>query len=182
MSPKARVGWSAFLKRWGPPLVWMGLIFLFSMESFSYQKTGRFLLPLLGWLFPWASLEGLAFVYAALRKISHPLEYMILSFLWARALAAPSLPSHQHLSPDFTTSGCLPVCVRTQTGPRRGRFPKPSFPAFLLSAFYAMLDEWHQTFVPVRTGSLWDVFLDAFGAAFVQGFLWLRSVKVKKKG
>ena len=153
MSPKARVGWSAFLKRWGPPLVWMGLIFLFSTERFSYQETGRFLLPLIGWLFPWASLEGLAFVHAALRKIGHPLEYLILSYLWARALAAPSL-----------------------------LLPPPSFPAFLLSAFYAMLDEWHQTFVPVRTGSLWDVFLDAFGAAFVQGFLWLKSVKVKKKG
>lgn len=172
MSSKAWGGWLAYLTRWGLPLGWMGLIFLFSTERFSYQETGRFLLPLLGWLFPWASLEGLAFVHAALRKIGHPLEYMILSFLWARALAAPSLPSHQHPSPDFTTSGW----------PRRGRFPPPSFPAFLLSAFYAMLDEWHQTFVPVRMGSLWDVFLDAFGAAFVQGFLWLRSVRVKKKG
>ena len=38
-------------------------------------------------------------------------------------------------------------------------------PAFLLAAIYAALDEFHQSFVPSRTTSPWDVMIDCFGAA-----------------
>ncbi|MFI5397430.1 MAG: VanZ family protein [Candidatus Binatia bacterium] len=34
-----------------------------------------------------------------------------------------------------------------------------------LASAYAAIDEFHQTFVPGRTGSPWDVGLDTFGAA-----------------
>ena len=36
--------------------------------------------------------------------------------------------------------------------------------AFVLAALYAIVDEVHQSFVPSRTGSLWDVVTDAIGA------------------
>ena len=36
--------------------------------------------------------------------------------------------------------------------------------AFLLAALYAVLDEFHQSFVPSRTGSIWDVAIDIAGA------------------
>lgn len=141
-----------FLGRWMPPILWMGIIFLFSTESFSSQATGRLLLPLLGWLFPWVSLEGLAFAHAAFRKIGHPLEYMILSYLWARAL-----------------------------DPSSSFFPLPSFSALFLTGSYAAADEFHQAFVPTRTASVSDVFLDVLGAAFLQGFLWVWSKRREGK-
>ena len=43
----------------------------------------------------------------------------------------------------------------------------PAFTAFvplLLAVFYSVLDEFHQTFVPGRTGLLQDVFLDSLAA------------------
>lgn len=36
--------------------------------------------------------------------------------------------------------------------------------AFVLAALYAVLDEFHQSFVPSRTGSPWDVVTDSIGA------------------
>ena len=36
--------------------------------------------------------------------------------------------------------------------------------AFVLAALYAVLDEIHQSFVPSRTGSPWDVLTDIMGA------------------
>lgn len=41
-----------------------------------------------------------------------------------------------------------------------------SLAAFLLCALYAISDEWHQSFVPDRTPSAFDVLLDSCGAAF----------------
>ena len=36
--------------------------------------------------------------------------------------------------------------------------------AFVISALYAMLDEFHQSFVASRTSSPWDVMIDCIGA------------------
>ncbi len=54
--------------------------------------------------------------------------------------------------------------------------------AFLCSGFYAALDEWHQTFVPGRTGSLRDVAIDLCGAALGAGLvLFIVSIRKKRK-
>jgi VanZ family protein len=41
-----------------------------------------------------------------------------------------------------------------------------------LAAFYACTDEFHQTFVPSRQGSAWDVLLDTGGASLGLLLLW----------
>jgi VanZ family protein len=43
----------------------------------------------------------------------------------------------------------------------------------LVSVLYAFSDEWHQTFVPGREGTLRDVTIDAIGAVGMS--LWLRG-------
>jgi VanZ family protein len=45
--------------------------------------------------------------------------------------------------------------------------------ALLLSVLYAFSDEWHQTFVPGRKGTLRDVAINAVGAVGMS--LWLRG-------
>jgi VanZ family protein len=40
--------------------------------------------------------------------------------------------------------------------------------AFFMSALVASLDEWHQTFIPSRTGAISDVMLDSFAALTAQ--------------
>ena len=46
----------------------------------------------------------------------------------------------------------------------------------------ASLDELHQTYLPNRTGSLWDVLLDCCGAIALQllVYAWLRLFRPKK--
>lgn len=77
-----------------------------------------------------------------LRKVAHLTEYAVLSWLVVRALAG-------------TTSWPTPRILCT---------------ALAFSVLYAISDEWHQSFVPGRTGSVVDVGIDALGAA--TGILW----------
>lgn len=70
-----------------------------------------------------------------LRKSAHLGEYAVLFLLTRRALAAEPVP------PQF-----------------------PGAWAFLFCVVYAATDEYHQTFVPDRTGQAKDVLIDAVGA------------------
>lgn len=49
--------------------------------------------------------------------------------------------------------------------------------AWLGTACVAALDEWHQSFIPSRTGTIWDVALDSLaGVVFlVVAYFWLRQ-------
>ena len=50
----------------------------------------------------------------------------------------------------------------------RSRFLPDAALALLGTAMVASCDEWHQTFLPNRTGSAWDVLLDCSGAITLQ--------------
>ena len=45
--------------------------------------------------------------------------------------------------------------------------------AWLLAVLYACSDEWHQSFVPGRRPSLWDVLIDGCGAAAALLVVWM---------
>jgi len=42
----------------------------------------------------------------------------------------------------------------------------------LIAVAYGGLDEWHQSFVPMREARARDVFIDASGAVLAQVFVW----------
>lgn len=48
--------------------------------------------------------------------------------------------------------------------------------AFVLAALYAVVDEFHQSFVPSRTGSPWDVVTDIIGA-FLGVVIYVRMTR-----
>jgi VanZ family protein len=128
----------------------MGIISGFSTDAFSAEETGRFLLPLLRWMLPGISPETLDFVHVVVRKGMHVTEFGVLALLWYRALRWGKPGWHG----------------RTALG------------AFLLSAGFALADEFHQAFVPSRTGSLVDAGWDSLGAALALmslRVLWLRA-------
>jgi VanZ family protein len=54
--------------------------------------------------------------------------------------------------------------------------------ALLGTALVASADEWHQSFLPNRTGSPWDVLLDCCGAITLQLliYVFMRLVKPKR--
>jgi len=125
-----------FLSRYLPLLVWLAFISYASSDSFSAGNTSRIIGPLILWLFPNTSPETLAVVHFITRKLAHFTEYAILGFLAARAF---------RLSPR--------TAIRSRW--------------FLISlivvVIYALIDEYHQSFVPTRTASVWDSFIDISG-------------------
>ena len=125
------------LRRYGPAILWMGAIFLFSTDQFSHEETGRFLLPLLAWLFPGAARETVALLHGGVRKLGHLSEYGVLAVLWYRARA-------------HGTAAWVPEAARI---------------ALFAAVGYAVADEAHQALVASRTGSVLDVVIDAGGAA-----------------
>jgi len=143
----AKTAWSACW-RWGPPIVWLAVISVFSTDAFSANQTGGFLIPGLRWLLPGASPMTLDLLHGVVRKGMHVAEFAVLALLWYRAVA-------------WGGSGWQ---------------PKAALTAFLLAAGIGALDEVHQTFAPSRTASIVDVGWDSLGA--VLGLLARQVVRL----
>lgn len=137
----------AFLKYWLPVIAWAALISVLSTDPFSSEHTGRFLIPLLHWIFRGAGDDTLEILHAIIRKSAHLTEYFLLGFLLYRALR----------------------------GQDRGWRLKWAIWAVAIAAGYAALDEFHQVFVPSRTASPWDALLDTAGACAAQVAVWWLS-------
>jgi len=125
-----------FLSRYLPLLLWLAFIAFASSDSFSAGNTSRIIGPLVLWLFPNTTPETLAVVHFITRKLAHLTEYAILGFLAARAFRSSPRPAiHTHW---FLIS-------------------------FALIVTYALIDEYHQSFVPSRTASIYDSLIDIAG-------------------
>jgi VanZ family protein len=118
----------------------MVFISIFSMAGFSSINTSRFIGPLLLWLFPDISEARLASIHLLIRKAGHVTEYAILAFLLRRA---------------FVTS--------TKSFMQRNWFEL----GLVIIVCYALLDEFHQSFLPSRTASLYDSAIDVVGGLTV---------------
>ena len=121
--------------RWAPVCAWAVVIFVASTSWFAGSRTEPALLPFLAWLLPGAGRHTLEVVHAALRKLGHFTEYMVLGLLIARALRDA-----------------------------RGWQLRHAVLAVVLATTYAVTDELHQHFVPGRTAAAGDVAIDALGA------------------
>ena len=125
-----------FVSHYLPLAAWLAFISFASSGSFSAGNTSRIIGPLILWLFPRTSPETLAVIHFITRKIAHFTEYAILGFLAARA---------------FRTS--------TRTAINQRWF----LICVTLILVYALVDEYHQSFVPSRTASIWDSLIDMAG-------------------
>jgi VanZ family protein len=126
----------------------MGLIFSASSDTGSFQHSSRIIGPLINWLFPHATAQGLYTAVIFFRKCAHLTEYAILAILVWRAL---SQPVRQDPRPWH-----WPVAVRTT----------------LWVVLYAASDEFHQLFVPSREGAVRDVLIDTSGGILALLALW----------
>jgi VanZ family protein len=137
------------LKTWIAALLWIGLIATESTDSFSAEHTSKYLYPILHFLF---GLNRVRFevVHHYIRKCGHFVGYFSLSFLLFRAWRATL---HLPWAPRWA--------LRWATI------------AFFMSALVASLDEWHQTFIPSRTGAFSDVVLDSCAALTAQVLIFL---------
>ena len=136
------------LKTWIAAILWLGLIVAESTSFASAENTSRFLYPLLHFLFG-VGPDSFSVWHFFIRKTGHFVGYFTLSWLLFRAW--------------------------------RDTFPFPGMSwaiqwariSFFMTALVACLDEWHQTYLPNRTGSLHDVLLDSAAALVAQVVLYL---------
>jgi VanZ family protein len=134
----------------------MCFVLFASTASFSASNTSRIIRPVLLWLFPAISEASLNHVHYLIRKTAHFTEYALLALLAARAFRASRVALLGRLWP---------------------------LTAFALVACVALLDEYHQSFLPSRTGTIYDSLLDMTGGATALAFaaLWL-AVRRRKTG
>jgi|SRR6516225_12028123 VanZ family protein len=130
-----------------------------STDLGSAQHTAQVLYPVFHFLFE-VDPARFAVYHAVLRKVGHFVGYFTLSVLLFRSWRATF--------PRLSTRWCL----------------QWSTVAFFSASLVAALDEWHQTFIPSRTGTVRDVFLDSSAALVAQivlfAILRTRSVGVQE--
>ena len=141
------------LLRYGPLVGWAILIFIGSGSLLSAEHTSGLLIALKRW-FPSASEEFLNLVHFLIRKGGHVTEYAILAGLAAHAFRNSF---HSLL--------------------RRRWF---SF-SLALAIIYALADEFHQSFVPSRTASIYDSMIDSAGALLALTVIWLWNRKSRNR-
>ena len=124
------------LKAWIAAILWLIVIAIESTTYLSANNTSRILYPLLHFLFGmnYARFEHLHFY---IRKAGHVFGYGMLSILLFRAW-------RETLSAGDGAKWTLRWAALAVFG----------------TAVVASLDEWHQSYLPSRTGTPWDVLLD----------------------
>lgn len=143
------------LSRYGPLIIWAALIFIGSSDLLSGSNTSMFLVRPLHWLFPQASDTTLRVLHFIARKAGHFTEYAILALLAARA---------------FRTSSRELL---------RSRW---FWVSLLLVIAYSLTDEFHQSFVPSRTASIYDSLIDTLGGLIALAVLrWRRGRAGKRR-
>lgn len=138
------------LFRYGPVVLWAALIFIFSSGLFSGSNTSKIVRPLVQWVFPSISEAGLALVHGLIRKASHFVEYAILALLAARALRTSAR--------EFLRNRWFAV-------------------ALTFVAVYALSDEFHQSFAPSRSASIYDCLIDTAGGLAALIIVHVRTVR-----
>lgn len=122
--------------RYGPLILWMLFMSLASTSGFSAGNTSEILRPILLWFFPDLSESRIVLVHFLTRKAAHFTEYAVLAFLARRSFISSS---HSFLRRYWFELGLLLIVV------------------------YGLLDEYHQSFVPSRTASIYDSAIDVAG-------------------
>jgi VanZ family protein len=138
-------------RAWWPAIVWIGLITFESTDYLSAQNTSSILYNLLTRIFGEFNYYEFMYWHHYMRKTGHVVGYAMLGLLLLRGF--------------WMTFANRPHWIRLL----------PVF-AWLGTAFVATMDEWHQSYIPSRTGTPWDVLLDSAAglAALALAYLALR--------
>lgn len=144
-----------WVNAWLPVALGVAVIVMESTESFGADHTSGPLRWIYEALFGHVSAARWEHLHHIIRKSGHFFAYGFIGLAWLRAWWM-SLP-HSHFLPD-------------------------AFLALMGTALVASADEYHQTFLPNRTGTPWDVLLDCCGAIVLQFvvYVFMRVTRPKK--
>lgn len=139
-----------FVKYWLPPILWMIFFFPVLNRFLGSPAIYRALFNVFKMFSLDISAAAIEVPYIVIRKSIHFVEYAILTFLMFRALRGESTKKWEIKWAVY--SGAITIG-------------------------YGFLDEFLQTFVPTRNGSIIDSVINSAGAFFALG---LMAVKAKK--
>ncbi|MGD0831623.1 MAG: VanZ family protein [Terracidiphilus sp.] len=150
-----RNGLKFWISAWLPVAVCTGIIMIESTKTFGADHTSQPLRMIWEAIFGPVSNAHWPVIHIAIRKTGHFLGYGFIGVAWLRAWWM-TLP-HSHFLED-------------------------TFLALIGTSLVASIDELHQSYLPNRTGSPWDVLLDCCGALTLQLVLyfWLRVFRPRK--
>jgi VanZ family protein len=150
-----RRGLTFWLSAWLPVAVGIAVIAVESTEFLGSNNTSHPLRSLWEALFGPVSAAQWEMIHHHIRKSGHFFGYGFIGLTWLRAWWM-SL-SHSHFLED-------------------------AFLALLGTSLVASLDELHQSHLPNRTGTPWDVLLDCCGALSLQlvVYIFLRTMRPKR--
>jgi len=136
------------LRAWWPAAVWVVLITFESTDYFSSEHTGSLLYMLLTRLFGEINFQDFLVFHHYLRKTGHVVGYGMLGLLLLRGW-------------------------RATFGWTKAMLWRTSLLAWLGTVFVASMDEWHQSYIPSRTGTWKDAVLDSVaGLVFLAVAYW----------
>lgn len=137
---------------WLPVAFTMFVILCESTNTFSADNTNGWLRPFFERFLGHINDHVWGWSHYLIRKSGHFTWYGLLCLTYLRAWL---------------------LTLARMDGIGLGRWRLRSTGLALLSTFcVASLDEWHQTFIPSRTGEFKDVLLDTYGAAVMCGVVW----------
>jgi VanZ family protein len=132
------------LSAWVPAAICILLVAISSSDTFSSDNTGHVLRPLMQWLFgAFANATWTRLLYD-IRKTGHFIGYGFVSLVFFRAYRMTFRLSRAYSSVTASLRAAAAALVSTLV---------------LCGA-----DEYHQSFLPQRTGSPFDVLVDMCGA------------------
>lgn len=134
------------LIRYAPLALWTMVVLGLSTGQGSMEETSLIIRPILKYLFSTAPDVTIDLYHGYVRKLAHFTEYAILAVFAFRVAAAWPI---------------LRLRGWSLLGPA------------LFVALIASIDEYHQSFVPSRTSSFWDVLLDVSGGVFAVFLCWM---------
>jgi VanZ family protein len=149
----ARNGWPAIFSAWLPVLLFLGLLMVESSAAFGSDHTSRPLHSALHSLAGSSADKNWTRIHHLIRKAGHLVGYGMLSIVLLRAVRMSFGIFTKRIG--FGVAAQLAAIGTT----------------FLVGG----LDEWHQAFLPNRTGKFEDVLLDTVGAAAAQIVLYLAA-------
>ncbi len=146
----SRRGLKFWISAWWPVVASTAVIVMESTELFGANHTSGPLRWLFQHLFGPVSDPRWEVIHHLIRKSGHFLGYGAVGLTWLRAWRK-SVPARQALAHASL--------------------------ALLGTALVATCDEWHQSFLPNRTASPWDVLLDCCGAIVMLSISFIATRK-----
>lgn len=142
--------WNRFVKYWLPPILWMIFFFPVLNSFLGSPAIYRTLLSVAKFFFQDISDSNITIPYIIIRKSIHFVEYAILTFLLFRAFRGDSSIKWE-------------VRWAVYSG--------------VITISYGFLDEFLQTLIPTRNGSILDSAINSAGVLFALGMIGIKAKK-----